>query len=96
MKKAKRTKKERKGQPVETDAAVDKINVSCNLVHRRLEKPAGFSHSSHSSAAVNLTNQNRTFHLLQKPDISYLLPTRVSGCRGVCENSMRINSACGP
>ena len=34
-----------------------------------VQNPAGFHTLSTGTAAVNLTNQNRTDHLLQKPDI---------------------------
>ena len=52
---------------METDAAVDKVSDLLSLVHSGLEKPAGFPTVPTGPAAVN--QQNRTDHLLQKPDI---------------------------
>ena len=55
---------------METDAAVDKISDLQVLVHSGLEKPAGFSHSSHRPGGDQPTNnktgqitcyKNRTF-----------------------------------
>ena len=55
---------------METDAAVDKISDLQVLPTAVWKSLLAFHTVSTGPAAVNLTNQNRTFHLLQKPDIS--------------------------
>jgi hypothetical protein len=55
---------------METDAAVDKISDRLFLSTAAWKSLLAFHTVPTGSAAVNLTNQNRTFHLLQKPDIS--------------------------
>jgi hypothetical protein len=55
---------------METDAAVDKISDLQFLSTTAWKSLLAFHTVPTGSAAVNLTNQNRTFHLLQKPDIS--------------------------
>jgi hypothetical protein len=51
---------------METDAAVEKLKNK--FFHRGLQNPAGFRTVSTGSATINLKQQNRTLHLLQKPD----------------------------
>jgi hypothetical protein len=52
---------------METDALVEKQKT---FFHQSLQNPAGFRTVSTGSAGMNLKQQNRTDHLLQKPDIS--------------------------
>lgn len=54
---------------METDAAVDKITDLQFLSTAAWKSLLAFRTVSTGSAAINLTHQNRTFHLLQKPDI---------------------------
>jgi hypothetical protein len=51
---------------METAVAVEKQNP---FSHRNLQNPAGFRTVPTGSTAVNQKQQNRTDHLLQKPDI---------------------------
>ena len=55
---------------METEAAVDKISELQFLSTAAWKSLLAFRTVPTGSAAVNLTNQNRTDHLLQKPDIS--------------------------
>ena len=55
---------------METAAAVDKISDLQVLPTAAWKSPLAFRTVPTGPAAVNLTNQNRTDHLLQKPDIS--------------------------
>jgi len=54
---------------METDAAVDKISELQFLSTAAWKSLLAFHTVSTGTAAMNLKQQNRTFHLLQKPDI---------------------------
>jgi hypothetical protein len=55
---------------METDAVVDKISELQFLSTAAWKSLLAFHTVSTGSAAMNLKQQNRTDHLLQKPDIS--------------------------
>ena len=55
---------------METDAAVDKISELQFLSTAAWKSLLAFHTVSTGTAAMNLKQQNRTDHLLQKPDIS--------------------------
>ena len=47
----------------------DGVEKQRTFFHVILQNPAGFRTVSTGSTAINNKQQNRTFHLLQKPDI---------------------------
>jgi len=55
---------------METDAAVDKVSELQFLSTAAWKSLLAFHTVSTGTAAMNLKQQNRTDHLLQKPDIS--------------------------
>ena len=70
IQKNKGPKKKEGGSLMETDAAVDKISELQFLSTAAWKSLLAFHTVSTGTAAMNLKQQNRTDHLLQKPDIS--------------------------